>query len=140
MLKIRDSRGRMALRILTAVGLGVDAYIHADLAGQFDGNGTTISQGNLFRIEAAVAALAALVVLLHGRRLAAAFALLIAASALGAVLITRYYDIGAIGPLPDMYDPAWYTEKTISAIAEAVSVITSAALLLSFFRRPRGTQ
>ncbi|HEV2634189.1 MAG TPA: hypothetical protein VGX23_03520 [Actinocrinis sp.] len=132
-----DSRTRMFLRVLTAIGLGVDAYVHADLAGQFDGNTGSggLSQGNLFRIEAAVASLAALLILVHGRRLAAAFALVVAASALAAVLVTRYYDIGAIGPLPDMYDPAWYTEKTVSAIAEAFAVVTSASLLLNLHRR-----
>lgn len=129
----------MFLRVVTAIGLGVDAYVHADLAGQYDGNAGSggISQGNLFRIEAAVASLAALLILLHGRRLAAAFALVVAASALAAVIVTRYYDIGAIGPLPDMYDPAWYTEKTVSAIAEAVALVASGSLLLTFFRRAK---
>ena len=139
MPRILDSRSRMLLRVLTAIGLAVDAYIHADLAGQFDGNVGSggISQGDLFRIEAGAASLAALVVLLHGRRIAAGFAFVVAASALAAVLVTRYWDIGAIGPLPDMYDPAWYTEKTISAIAEAVAMVASAVLLTVLVRRRR---
>jgi hypothetical protein len=139
MFTMRDTRSRFTLRVVTAVGLAVDAYIHADLATRFDGNTGSggISQGALFRIEAVVASVAALFVLLHGRRVTAAFALLVAASAFGAVMLARYVDIGALGPLPDMYDPAWYTEKTISAIAEAVAVVTSAALFVTSLRRTR---
>lgn len=131
------------LRILAAGGLAVDAYVHADLAGQFDGNGTHLTEGTLFRVQAALAALAALWVLLSGRRASAAFALLISASALGALLLYRYVDVGAIGPLPNMYEPIWYTEKTVTAIAEAVAVLASAALLLVGTLNPsarRGTR
>lgn len=120
----------LPLRVIAAAGLAVDAYVHADLAGQFDGNGTHLTEGTLFRLQAGLAALAAAFVLLHGKRLAAAFALLIAASALGAVLLYRYVDVGAIGPLPNMYEPIWYTEKTVTAIAEAVAAAASAALLV----------
>ena len=121
---------RAVLRIVAAAGLAVDAYVHADLAGQFDGNGTHLTEGTLFRAQAALAALAALWVLLSGRRLSAAFALLISASALGALLLYRYVDVGALGPLPNMYEPIWYTEKTVAAIAEGVAVLASAALLV----------
>jgi len=122
-------RTGLALRLLTAVALGVDAYVHANLASRFDGSGGTISQGTLFRLQAIAAGLTGLFVLVSGRRLAAALALLVAASAFAAVMVTRYVDIGALGPFPDLYDPAWYTEKTISAIAEGVAVVSSAILL-----------
>lgn len=56
---------------------------------------------------------------------------LIAASALGAILLYRYVDVGTIGPLPDMYDPAWYPEKTLSAVAEAIAAIGAAILLVA---------
>ena len=139
MVTMRDTRRRLTLRVMTAAALAVDAYVHADLATRFDGNAGSggISQGTLFRAEAVAASLAALLVLFHGRRITAAFALIIAASAFAAVMLTRYVDIGALGPLPDMYDPAWYTEKTISAIAEAIAVITSAALFVTSLRRTR---
>jgi uncharacterized membrane protein YphA (DoxX/SURF4 family) len=139
MPRILDSPYRMLLRVLTAIGLAVDAYVHADLAAQFDGNTGSggFTQGDLFRIEAGFASLAALLVLLNGRRLAAAFAFLVALSALAAVIVTRYWDIGSFGPLPDMYDPSWYTEKTVSAIAEAVALLASAALLVSLARASR---
>ena len=130
-LESRDRRGalRTVLRLLAAAGLALDAYVHADLAGRFQ-TGGTISESTLFRVQAALAALAALLVFLRGRRPEAAFALLLAAAALGAVLLYRYVDVGSIGPLPDMYDPAWYPEKTLSAVAEAVAVVASAGLFV----------
>jgi hypothetical protein len=137
MAHVRERPVAIVLRVLIAAALGVSAYVHADLAPQFDGNGGDLSQGNLFRIEAGVASLAALLILVVASRLVSAFALVVAVGALAAVLVTRYVDISAFGPFPDMYDPAWYTEKTVSAIAEALAVVTSAALLLTRLRSAR---
>jgi hypothetical protein len=122
---------RVAARVVAAAGLGYDAYAHFDLATNFDANRALISQGMLFRLEAAFAILVALLVLLIQHRAAAIFVLLIAGSALGAVLVYRYVDVGALGPLPDMYEPSWYLEKTYSAIAETAAVFAAAALLFS---------
>jgi hypothetical protein len=113
------------LRILTAAGLAVDAYIHADLAPDYDPVRHTISQGDLFRIEAAVASAAALLILLTARRFAWAVAFLVAASALGAILLYRYVKVGTLGPLPNMYEPIWFTKKVIAVVAEAVAVATA---------------
>lgn len=116
------------LRLLAAAGLAVDAYVHTDLAGRFD-TGGTISESTLFLIQASLAAAAALGLVVRGRRLEAAFGFLVAAAALGAVLLYRYVNVGSLGPLPNMYEPIWYREKTVSAIAEAVAVLASLALL-----------
>ena len=129
------SPGLWLLRLLAAAGLGVDAYVHADLAARFDGNAASIGQGTLFRVQAGAAALAALLLVAWGRRVAAGYGLLISASALGAVLLYRYVDVGKLGPLPDMYDPAWYTEKSVSAVAEAVALVCCLALLALVRRR-----
>lgn len=124
------------LRAATAAMLSVDAYVHADLAMRYDPNQDDgISQGTLFRLEAGVAALAALAVLVVFWRtawslLAWALALVVAASALGAVMIYAHYDIGRLGPLPDMYEPFWYGQKTQAAIAEAVATGTAALGLM----------
>ncbi|MGK4578663.1 hypothetical protein [Kitasatospora sp. HPMI-4] len=116
------------LQVVTAAALAVDAYIHADLAPAYDPVGQQISQGTLFRIEAAAASLAALLVLLLGRRRPVwAFTFLVSISALGAVLLYRYVDVGAIGPLPDMYEPTWFPEKIASAVAVAVAAAASCA-------------
>jgi hypothetical protein len=115
------------LRVLTAAGLAVDAYVHADLAGMYDPVRHSISQGTLFRIEAGVSAGAALLILLTAGRIAWAIALLVAASALGAIMLYRYVNVGTLGPLPNMYDPTWFPKKTAAAIAEAVAVGAAAA-------------
>ena len=50
-------------------------------------------------------------------------ALAVAASALGAVLLYRYVDVGALGPLPDMYENTWQVPgKLLSAYAEAAAI------------------
>jgi hypothetical protein len=119
------------LRVVTAAMLAVDAYVHADLAYRYDPNrAASISQGTLFRWEAGVAAFAALAVLVVFWRaawslVAWALALVVAASALGAVLIYSHYDIGTLGPLPNMYEPFWYGEKTRAAVAEGIATGTA---------------
>jgi hypothetical protein len=125
---------RWLLTVMTAAGLAVDAYVHWHLAPNFDtltGTGSLrVSQGQLFRLEAVLALIAMLLVLATRRRLAAATAFLIAAGGLAALLLYGYVDVGGFGPLPDMYDPIWYTEKTISAVAEAVAAVGALCLFL----------
>jgi hypothetical protein len=119
------------LRVVTAAMLAVDAYIHADLAYRYDPNrAASISQGTLFRWEAGAASFAALAVMVVFWRaawslVAWALALLVAASALGAVMIYSHYDIGTLGPLPNMYEPFWYGQKTQAAVAEGIATGTA---------------
>jgi hypothetical protein len=117
-----------ALRVVVAAGLAVDAYVHADLAASY------ADAQSLFLVEAGVALGAALLVLAGGRTVTVLFAALVAASALIAVVASRYVDVGPIGPVPDLYEPAWYPEKVVAATAEATALV--AALLLAC-RRPR---
>jgi len=127
---------RLVFSVVTAAGLVVDAEIHLQLAADRDAIGSALSEGNLFRIEAAVALLAGLIVLaVPPRRAAYAAALLVAASAFGAVLLYRYVNLGSIAPLPNMYEPIWYGEKTVSAVAELVAGVSAAGGLgLTFWR------
>lgn len=133
--------GRLWLRLVVAGGLAVDAYVHWNLAPDFDsfvGAGPAhVSQGQLFRVEAVLAAIALLLVLFVDHLLSAVLALVTAAGGLGAVLLYRYVDVGALGPLPDMYDPTWYPEKTISVIAEAVVVLAALVLVAGSLRDRR---
>jgi hypothetical protein len=121
------------LRLVTAAMLALDAYLHVDQAFRYEPNRDNgISQGDLFRIEAGAASFAALAVLVLTWRTAWALvgwalAIVVAASAFGAVMIYTHYDIGPLGPLPDMYEPFWYTEKTQAAVAEGIA--TGAAVL-----------
>jgi hypothetical protein len=108
--------------LVVAVGLAVDAVVHLRLAPDYQlAAPGGIGQGNLFRIAAGAAILAALWVLVRPGRLSFAAAFLVAAGALAAVLLYRYVDVPALGPVPSMYEPLWFPEKTFSAVAEAVA-------------------
>ncbi|WP_327705511.1 hypothetical protein [Streptomyces decoyicus] len=128
----RAARG--IARLLAAAGLAVDAYLHARLAGRYDEVTATLGQGLLFRIDAALAALAALLVLAWRRPAGDTFAWLVAAGGLALLLLYTYVDLGAPGPLPDMYEPGWSGEKKLAALAQAVAVLATVFLLLT---RPR---
>lgn len=111
-----------ALRAVTAAGLLIDAVLHLQLAANYQlAAPAGIGQGNLFRIEAVLAILALLLVLARGSRTAYLAAFLVAAGGLGAVLLYRYYQLPAIGPIPAMYEPVWFFKKSLSAVAEAVA-------------------
>lgn len=116
---------RTVLRLIVATGLAIDAYVHADLAAQYAPIHATISQSTLFLIEAGVASAAALAVLAVRGRTGFALAFAVAASALGAILLYRYVNVGTLGPLPNMYEPAWFPEKTTAAVAEAVATVAA---------------
>lgn len=120
----------LVLRLLVAAGLAVDAYVHADLAPVYDGIRASISQGEVFRLEAGAAAAAAVIVLVAGRRAGFGVALAVAAGGLAALLLYRYVDVGRLGPLPNMYEPSWFGEKTAAAVAEAAVVAFAAGGLL----------
>ncbi|MGY3317044.1 hypothetical protein ACVWZ7_000147 [Arthrobacter sp. TE12232] len=130
-------RTGMTLRILTAGALFIDAGVHIHLApGYQAGNSAGIGQGNLFLLESAAAVLAGLFVLLRGSRAAYAVAFVVSLSAFIAVVLYRYVDIPAFGPFPAMYDPVWFFEKTVSAVAEAAGAVLAA---VGFARAGRRT-
>jgi hypothetical protein len=139
-MKHYDGPIDILLRLLVAAGLVVDAVVHLQLAGRYDPNGNTISQGDVFRIESSVALLVAVIVLLAPwKRIAYLVAFLVAASAFGAVMLYRYDNVGSIGPLPNMYEPVWFTKKTVTAYAEAgAAVVALAGLARSVLRVRKG--
>jgi hypothetical protein len=134
------------LAAATAALLAVDAYVHARDAGLYDENATAVlSQGTLFRAQAAVAAVVAVALVLRRHLVIWVVAVLVAASAAGAVLLYTYVDVGQLGPLPDMYEPTWALPgKRGSAIAEAAATVfalTGLALALAVReRRGRGSE
>ncbi|HET6211163.1 MAG TPA: hypothetical protein VFD94_12305 [Jatrophihabitans sp.] len=135
-------RGRgvqTVLMIIVVVGLAIDAYVHYHLASAFRHNKTSVlSEADLFRAEATVAVIAGLALLLRPNRYTAGFAFLVAAAGTAAVLVYRYVDLGAFGPIPAMYDPFWApAEKNLSAIAEAVAAVAAAVLLVRLPARSR---
>lgn len=121
---VTGSSSALALRVVTATGLVVDAVIHLRLASGYQQAAPGgIGEGNLFRIQAVVALLVALLLLLRGSRLAYLAAAVVAAAALAAVIAYRYVDLPAVGPLPSMYEPLWFPSKTVTAVAEAVALV-----------------
>ncbi|MFB9712935.1 hypothetical protein [Arthrobacter methylotrophus] len=128
----------VVLRLLVVAALVIDAVVHFQLAPGYQlAAPGGIGQGNLFRLEAAAALLAGLYVLVRGSRPAYAAALLVAGSAFVMVLLYRYVDIPAMGPIPSMYEPVWFFEKSLSTVAEGVGAALAAAGL---FRQRRGSR
>jgi hypothetical protein len=129
---------RTVLTVIVAAGLAIDAYVHLDLASTYDVVKTsTLSQGDLFRVEAALAIVAGVALLVRPRRYTAWFAFLVSAGGVAAVLVYRWVDVGKLGPLPNMYEPYWYGEKTLSLVAEAIAAVAAAILLVLMYMRAR---
>jgi hypothetical protein len=122
------------LRLLTVAALVVDVYVHASLASTFDPIKATVSQGQLFRVEAAAAAVAGVLILVWANRVTWLFAFLVLAGGLAAVLFYALVDPGQLGPMPDMYDPSWGPAKTASAVAEALGALFAGIGLRRAFR------
>ena len=130
----------IVLRLLVAAGLAADAVVHwrfaPDMAPGPNTPADVIPGDDLFRAQAIAAAVAAVLVLAWARRWTYAIAFLVAASAAGAVLLYYFVDFGQLGPIPRMYDPQWYADKTISLAGELVAAL---AALIGFLtvRRDR---
>lgn len=126
----------LTLRLVVVAGLAVDAVVHWTLAGAMDlAAPGGLGGGALFRGQAVAAAITAILVLLLARRVTYLLAVLVAGSALVAVLAYTYLPIPAIGPVPSMYDPFWYPAKLISAVAEALAVAAAVTALALGARR-----
>jgi hypothetical protein len=122
----RTSTLDVGLRVLAAVGLGISAYVHLHLAHRYATvPHDTIGQDDLFYVQGVLAAAVGLWLLVTGMRLAWWVAALVGAGSFAAVLLYRYVDVGAIGPLPNMNDASWQPtpDKALSAIAEAGVVV-----------------
>ena len=122
--RLHVSPVELVLRVLAVAGLGYSAYVHLHLAHYYAGNGSTISQGDLFRAQGVVAIVVAVVLLMSGWRWAWLAAGLVGLASVAAVLTSRYTSLGAIGPFPNMHEPTWQPspDKLASAVAEAAVV------------------
>jgi len=116
----------VALRLIAlavAACLVVDAWVHLRDAADYDAVRTSVlSQATLFRLEGVVAiALAVALLDLPRRRLLWAACALLLASAVAAVLVYTYVNVGQLGPVPNMYEPTWQLPgKRLSAWAEGI--------------------
>lgn len=123
-------QAHLSLKFLCITGLVTDAIIHLILASDYDRIGQTLTEGTLFRIESTIALLAAFTLLITTHRAATTIALLVALTALTAVLASVYWQLGPIGPLPDTYEPIWFGTKRLAATAEGTAAAAAALLLL----------
>jgi hypothetical protein len=130
---------RRSLVGVTVAGLAIDAVVHLKLAGDYDAVGSTVSEGALFRMEAVMAIVAAILLMVRPGRLTAAFAALVAGG--GTALLVLYYfvNIGAFGPLPNMYEHVWFAEKVLTLVAQAVATVSAIALMVLGWPRASST-
>src|SRR6476646_4362409 len=109
--RLRTDGPFLLLQVIVALGLAFDAKIHFRLARAYDQiKSSTVSQGDLFRVEAWLAITAAVLVLVVRKPITAFFAASVAGGGLVPLLVYRYYDFGSFGPLHAMYEPAWYPD------------------------------
>lgn len=135
-MSVRRSWFEWVLILMTLVGLGVDAYVHLHIASSYRLVRTNeLSQTDLFRLESGLAILAGVWLVLRPSRLSAAVAFLVAAGGVAAVTFYYYVDPGQLGPIPDMYEPVWYADKTRSLQGEALASVTSLLLVAVYWRR-----
>jgi glucan phosphoethanolaminetransferase (alkaline phosphatase superfamily) len=132
-----------AIRVLAAVMavlLGIDAYVHLKNASQYDSfKSSVMSEGTLFRIQGVAAIVVAIAVLIWPRVITWLLALLVSASAAGAVVLYTYVDVGPLGPLPNLYENTWRAPgKLLSAVAETLGVLVAIVGLVLAMRARRG--
>lgn len=121
---------RTALKVVLVVALLIAAGVHLHLAPGYQQSAPGgIGAGNLFRLQAVAAVAAAVFVLVRDNRLSHLFALAVGLSAVAAVVLYRYVDVPPLGPLPAMYEPVWFLEKSVSAVAEGIAAVVAALLL-----------
>ncbi len=117
----------LAVRLLTAAALAVSAYVHVGLSSSPYYAGGQLTLGALFLAQAVVAAVVALCVAVRPSRAAYAAAAVVAAASFLALVLSTYVRLPSIGPLPVLYEPFWYAQKVVAAVAAGVAVLAAAA-------------
>src|SRR3954464_15442395 len=123
---------RLVLRVIAATCLGISSYVHLHLAHRYGFPGT-ISGETIFRVQGVVAATIAVLLLVTGNKWVWVAAALVGLASFAAVMLYRYVNVGAIGPLPNMYDSTWEPspDKLLSALVElAVPILWLVGLAL----------
>ena len=126
---------RRVLPAFVAVALILNAWIHLRLAGPFDANpGALLSQGALFRIQAVVDIVAAIMLMVRPRAWAAFLAFAVAAGGAAVLLVTSVLPLdGTAVGLPYLFEPAWYPAKQTSFVFQLLAAALAAVLLLRAF-------
>lgn len=117
---------QMVTRTGTLTALAVDAVMHLRLAPGFAfGYPEGSNGGNIFRIAAAVALIAGLSLAVRASVATYLLAAAVLGSAFAALVLYTYVEVPQLGPIPSMYDPVWYPDKTLTAVAEGVGALTA---------------
>jgi peptidoglycan/LPS O-acetylase OafA/YrhL len=114
-------------RLVAVSALVVVAAVHLRLAPGYALIGEQVTQGDLFRAQALACGLVAIALLLRPRRPVWFAAAAVALASLVAVVLTTYVAVPAVGPFPRVFEPVWYGEKVLAAVAAAAGL--AAALL-----------
>ena len=125
----------LTVRLVAAVALAVVAGVHLHLAAGYMAIGDLVTQGDLFRVQAAVAAVVALALLARPTRVVWLLATAVGLASLLAVVVTVYVAVPAVGPFPRVFEPVWYAEKVVGAAAAAAASLAGLAGLRLTGRR-----
>lgn len=117
------------LRAVAAGALGVSAYLHVELAQGPLWVAGEVTLAGLFTAQAVAAVLAAAWLALRDTARAWAAVTVVALASLVALLATTYVRVPAVGPFPAVYDPLWFPEKAVAAVAAAVASAVGVAVL-----------
>ncbi len=117
----------LAVRLLTAAALAVSAGVHVGLSSSPYYAGAQLTLGALFLAQAVVAAVVALWVLARPSRAAFAAAAAVAAASFLALVLSTYVRLPAVGPFPVLYEPFWYADKVVAAVAAGLALLVALA-------------
>jgi len=109
----------VALRMLAAAALVASAYLHFVLALENGLEGALFTMPQLFIGQAVAAAVAAGLLLVGDRERLWLVALAVAIGSTVPILLSVYFPLPAIGPMPPINEPIWYGEKILSALLGA---------------------
>ena len=118
----RSSITSWTLRVGTAAALGIDAAVHTHLAPAYDPVKATVSQGQLFRVEAGLAIVAGLLVLIRPRPSSWIAALLVSAGGLAG-----HYDLTVAHPGGDTRLDGPRAHRPAAAAARLARVVDDQA-------------
>ena len=134
----------LLLRAVVVAGLVVTGYVHLGLAATYDGIGQTVTVGDLFRTQGVAAVLTGVLVALPlpwGAHLTGlVLAVLVGAASAAMTTLTTYVRVPATGPLPELYEPVWYSEKALAAVSAGIAAVVAATLLAAGRGRPRASR
>jgi hypothetical protein len=120
----------LAVRLLTAAALAVSAYVHLDLSTSPYYAAGQLTLGALFLGQAVLAVAVAGWVLVRPSRASWAAAAVVAAASLLALVLSTYVRLPSVGPFPVLYEPFWYADKVVAAVAAGVALLSALAGLL----------